>query len=533
MHVAGLVALLLSAIWAAYACEGPSDLTAAIAFQSSGRAHNALGAWFAARKEYPCAIASFETATHLDPALWEAHYNLALALLATGHPETAGEHLLAALPLAPDSAQIPFQLGQVLIMQRRYNAAVPYLRQAVRTASTTITARMALGEALSGSGQSAEALKTFQELVALYPDSADAHFNLGNLYAKQEQYAEAGEEYLRTLRIDPANDKARLAGAKSLLALSQHEAALPLMDAYLSRNPQDAEALYLNGLANRGLGHYREAESALLRAAALTPADYKVQYNLGFVQEKLAKFEDAKTHLEQAAAIRPGEAGVHLHLASVFRGLDNESRARKHLEIFQSLREREKHQLNAEFGTHGAQQLLENGDAAGAARLYREALEFDPNNANTLFDLSLALNKLNDRPGERAALEKAVALNPQFKLAHNQLGLFHMADGRLALARKEFQAALNADPQYAEARSNLGVLSSRQGRHAEAEKMFRQAVEDDPGYIKARVNLGLMLAAQGHLADAEKEIEKALQAAPDDRSAKSALSAIRAQQPAR
>jgi len=58
-------------------------------------------------------------------------------------------------------------------------------------------------------------------------------------------------------------------------------------------------------------------------------------------------------------------------------------------------------------------------------------------------------------------------------------------------------------------------------------------VEDDPGYIKARVNLGLMLAAQGHLADAEKEIEKALQAAPDDRSAKGALSAIRAQQPAR
>lgn len=457
--------------------------------------------------------------------MWEAHFNLALALMATSRPQAAEEQLRAALPLAPASAQIPFHLGQVLIIQRRYTAAVPYLEQT----SSTMPARLALGEALSGSGQSAAALKTFQDLVASYPDSAEANFNLGNLYAKQEQYGEASQAYARTLKLDPANDMARLAGAKALVALSLHEAALPLTVEYLSRHPRDGEALYLNGLANRGLARYGEAEAALLRAAALTPRDYNVQYNLGFVQEKLAKFEAAKEHLEQAGVIRPGEAGVHFHLASVFRGLSDEANARKHLELFQSIKDREKHQLKAEFGTNSAQQLLQNGDAAGAAQLYREALKFDPDNANTLFDLSLALNKLGDRPGERDALEKAVAVNPQFKMAHNQLGLRHMEDGRLSLARKQFQSALETDPQYAEARSNLGVLSSRQGRHVEAEKMFRQAAEDDPTYVKARVNLALILAAQGHLADAEKEIDKAIQSDPADKSAQSAQSAIRAQ----
>ena len=528
MRSAGVAVLLFSPCWTVLACDGPSDLTAAISYQPSGRTHNALGAWFAARKQFPCAIASFETATRLDPALWEAHFNLALALIATGSAPSAEQQLRAALPMAPDSARIPFHLGQALMMQRRYTAAVPYLKQAV-LAVPTITAGLALGEALSGSGQSAEALKTFQELVALYPESAQAYFNLGNLYAKQEQYSDAAEAYTRTLKLDPANDAARLAGAKALVALSLHEAALPLTAEYLSRQPRDAEALYLNGLANRGLARYAEAEDALLRAAAFTPRDYNVQYNLGFVQEKLAKFQAAKEHLEQASAIRPGEAGVHFHLATVFRGLADGASAKKHLEMFQSIKAHEKLQLKAEFGTNSAQQLLQNGDASGAAQLYREALKFDPDNTNTLFDLSLALNKLGDPPGERDALEKAIALNPQFKMAHNQLGLRHMADGRLALARKEFQSALEADPQYAEARSNLGVLNSRQGRYVEAEKMFRQAAEDDPTYVKARVNLALILAAQGHLADAEIEIEKAIQSDPNDKSAQSALSAIRAQ----
>ena len=529
MRFAGIVVLLLFSSWAVLACEGPSDLTAAIALESSGRTHNALGAWFAARKQYPCAVASFEAASRIAPAMWEAHFNLALALMATGRAQMAEEHLRVALPLAPNSAGIPFHLGQSLILQRRYTAAVPYLQQAVQAGSSTLPARLALGAAFSGSGQSAEALKIFQELVASYPDSAGAYFNLGNLYAKQEQYSEASGAYAHTLKLDPANDPARLAGAKALMALSLHEAALPLTAEYLSRHPQDAEALYLNGLANRGLGRYRESEAVLLRAAALTPGDYNVQYNLGFVQEKLEKFQAAREHLEQASVIRPEEAGVHFHLASVFRGLADEASAKKQLEIFQSIKDREKLQLKAEFGTNSAQQLLINGDAAAAAHLYREALKFDPNNANTLFDLSLALNKLGDHLGERVALEKAVALNPQFKMAHNQLGLRHMEDGRLEPARKQFQSALEADPQFAEARSNLGVLSSRQGKHSEAEKMFRQAAEDDPKYVKARVNLALILAAQGHLAAAEKEIEQAIQADPADKSAQSALSAIQAQ----
>jgi len=128
-------------------------LVAATKAQSTAPTHIALGVWFAQRKQFSCAIPSFETALRFDTNLWEAHYDLALALIATGRAQKAEEHLRAALPSAPDTAQVPLHLGQVLSTQRRYSAAVPYLKEAVRMAPS-LPARLALGAALSGAGPS-------------------------------------------------------------------------------------------------------------------------------------------------------------------------------------------------------------------------------------------------------------------------------------------------------------------------------------------------------------------------------------------
>src|SRR5712692_7185741 len=229
MKSAGVLVFLFSRALAASSCEGPPDLVAAAKAQSTAPTHIALGVWFAQRKQFSCAIPSFETALRFDPNLWEAHYDLALALIATGRAQKAEEHLRAALPSAPDTAQVPLHLGQVLSTQRRYSAAVPYLKEAVRMAPS-LPARLALGGALSGSGRLPEALKTLEDLVSSHPDSAEAQFTLANLYAKREQYAEAAEAYFRTLRLDPGNDVARLAGAKALATASRYDEVLSLIE---------------------------------------------------------------------------------------------------------------------------------------------------------------------------------------------------------------------------------------------------------------------------------------------------------------
>src|SRR6266853_1080334 len=113
MKPVGILVFLLSTAWTASSCEGPSDLEVAVKAQPTASTHTALGVWFAQRKEYLCAIPSFETALRFNPNFWEAHYDLALALIAVRRMQKAEEHLRAALPSAPDTARVPFHLGQI------------------------------------------------------------------------------------------------------------------------------------------------------------------------------------------------------------------------------------------------------------------------------------------------------------------------------------------------------------------------------------------------------------------------------------
>src|SRR5947209_16022936 len=61
-------------------CKAPSDLEQTVASNPSAAAFNALGAYFARLRQYPCAISAFEAAIRLAPDAWEAPYNLGLAL---------------------------------------------------------------------------------------------------------------------------------------------------------------------------------------------------------------------------------------------------------------------------------------------------------------------------------------------------------------------------------------------------------------------------------------------------------------------
>jgi tetratricopeptide (TPR) repeat protein len=115
-------------------------------------------------------------------------------------------------------------------------------------------------------------------------------------------------------------------------------------------------------------------------------------------------------------------------------------------------------------------------------------------------------------------------------LAHNQLGLGYVADGKLELAEHEFKAAIAIDSRFAEAQNNLGVLYGRQGKKDLAEAMFRQAIESNPQFTQAYVNLAMGFIGQNRLADAKETVQKALQVAPYYAAAHTTLGMIQAKQ---
>ena len=121
-------------------------------------------------KHWAAALEAYQAALKLDPAFFEAHYNLGLATLETGNlPRTlsAFEHALA---IDPQSVNARYNFAAVL---RRAN-------------------------------HPQDAADELEKLLVAAPDEVRAHFSLANLYAQQLfQTAPAREHYRKVLELEP------------------------------------------------------------------------------------------------------------------------------------------------------------------------------------------------------------------------------------------------------------------------------------------------------------------------------------------
>jgi predicted O-linked N-acetylglucosamine transferase (SPINDLY family) len=100
-------------------------------------------------------------------------------------------------------------LGNVLQDQGRLQEAVSHYREAIAIAPDTALHHNNLGCALVRLGQVAEAAASLRKAIALQPDFVAAHLNLGNAASLLGERAEALGCYEIALRIDPGNASAR------------------------------------------------------------------------------------------------------------------------------------------------------------------------------------------------------------------------------------------------------------------------------------------------------------------------------------
>ena len=96
---------------------------------------------------------------------------------------------------------------------------------------------------------------------------------------------------------------------------------------------------------------------------------------------------------------------------------------------------------------------------------------------------------------ERAAdaLEKAVALDPEFIEAHGNLGVQYAFLKRYKWAADEFRRAIALDPATAQHQSNLALVLLSLGQSVEAEQWARHGVELDGANANSHYALGCVL----------------------------------------
>lgn len=137
-----------------------------------------------------------------------------------------------------------------------------------------------------------------------------------------------------------------------------------------------------------------------------------------------------------------------------------------------------------------AVQLHQQGRFDDAERMYKRALEVEPNNPDALHLLGLIEHKRGRNDEALGLIERAIQAKPREPTFHTNLGQVLRSLNRPADAVAAQRRAIELDPRLAEAHSNLACALYDLKQFDEAEAAARRAIQLNPQSHAAYLNLG-------------------------------------------
>ncbi|HEV8316254.1 MAG TPA: glycosyltransferase [Vicinamibacterales bacterium] len=262
-----------------------------------------------------------------------------------------------------------------------------------------------------------------------------AHFELGIQYSELDKPAEALASFERVMALSPGYRDAQLRIALAHARLGQHESALRALRQAKQALPQLAAAVALEeGNSYRALGDDAAAERAFRRALARNPAFAVASFNLALLYQSQNRLAEALTCLDRGLDECPGHVELRSLRAYIRRAAGDDAGALRDLEhlgshggalrlrariLAQQRRFHEARACLAELGDASDAELaglrgavaLGLGEFAEAVARLRQSLEAQASPEAAL-NLSTALEAQGDRAGALEAAAEALRLAP-------------------------------------------------------------------------------------------------------------------------
>ncbi len=135
-------------------------------------------------------------------------------------------------------------------------------------------------------------------------------FSSASQFARQGKYADALKKYDEALAIDP-NSLQPLFNKAVILQMSGNvAAAIECYDRLIQLNPRDPEIWSNKGIALRSIGRTQEAIDCYRSGLELTPRDATLWSNLGIALRNMNRIKEALEAYDTALTINPNDASV-------------------------------------------------------------------------------------------------------------------------------------------------------------------------------------------------------------------------------
>ncbi|MFA6107473.1 MAG: tetratricopeptide repeat protein [Candidatus Latescibacterota bacterium] len=300
------------------------------------RLHALIGRLSLEQGNYTRAVVAFGQAVRLEPGLEGARQGLAEAQKASG--DTAAT-IATLLELAGSDTSgrddVAGALGVLLYQQKRYEEAVPYLKQKIASSPSVPVLYRLLAQCYLQKQEYAAILSevkpALDQAVAAYPDvrTLSAEYStLGSELYRAGQYDAAVVFFQERLKGDPENGSAYLNIGFARYAQKQYDSALVALRQATRLQPDNAQAHFLQGVCYRFAGKHPQALASFLKALELEPDNVEALQQVGLScllvsqslqragkhEESQAQAGRAVRYLERALE-RRDDVQTHLWLA--------------------------------------------------------------------------------------------------------------------------------------------------------------------------------------------------------------------------
>ena len=363
-----------------------------------------------------------------------------------------------ALKLDPQDEGIKFALGIASVHKRQALAVLERHPGDIKSLSK-------LGYIAWNEQEYDEAIRRFQQVLALEPRHAAAYVHLGVSYAARERFAASIAAYQEARRLHP--DLAGLV-AESIELVERLQRA--------KENPDDPTVQAQLGDLYASDGRSDRAIESYEKVIALAP-----HWPQGFFT--LARYYEAEER--DAEALRTYGQGLALDPSNAHARNNYEKLAIK--------------------------RAIELGKPVVLALGADQTVAIDPNSATSYYQLGLRYLRNDEADAAVVALRQAIAWQPGHDAAHLFLGLAYTSLGAHAKAEAAYRRAIALNPTNPHAYNYLGLVYHQQQRYRQALSAYRQAIARAPDYAVAYVNLAASHEALGQTAQALAAYRQALQ----------------------
>ncbi len=377
-------------------------------------------------------------------------------------------------------AQAFIGLGYIAYQLGKFDDAIQFYTNVVEQDTVGVSKALHnLGRIYAGRGEITKAVAAQQQAIVRDPKFADAHYHLGVLHIRRQNWQSAITAFQNTLTLSYTMPNAHYQLARCYRQIGNVQKAEISMERFRSLKKADTDI------------------QKHLEAVFVADADNKIAtlVKLAYTYLKYERYDEATREFERIGKHSTSKIDIALMSAGLGRI------------------------------------ALEHGDVPQAITHYKHAVQLGLKTTETYYYLGIAYMQKRDAQNAIKQFHRALEIDADHSEAHLMLGTLYTTDGKFKDAERHYRRAIELMPEIASAYHGLAYLYGQHNRNINrAIELARKATELSPKSAPYYNTLSWLCYKNGRYDAAEAAALKAIELAPENPIYQEGLKKIRQQQ---